>query len=300
MEFSLAPESITQAFRLTTAAFATSFVAFVLQRYRALSVRPTRLIWIFYWGSFAAQYALSYIATIQNIRNTDGFYMRAVFCDLIQSTALVIIAQSLAPSMSTRPHGTPRMLKHFASYILPLAMLIASLAIANPRGRLTESIHLTFSFLAVSWFAARWVGMTAPTRKMYLAIPMFLYAADYFSPLGIDSTETGRAAASAIKLVLYASLAYASHHTLRHAELYGGSERGNHRASIPDLIASGTTRESVPPEPAVTVQLENFFGFIYLLWRYPSGKAALAALVAVVATVALAFIEALPKLLGKG
>jgi hypothetical protein len=299
MAIALSAEVITQSFRLATAAFGMAFLVFVLQRYRALPTSPLRTVWLVYWTTFAAQYLTSYFSTQYNLRESYGSYLGVVICDVVQSTALVVIAQSLAPSMSAPSRGTPQGLQNSVLWVLPVAMLITGLALENPMGQARAFAQLTFGFLAVSWFAARWVAMTAPARRMYFAFPMLLYAADYFSPLGIDSTEVGQAAMSVVKLVLYASLAYACHHSLRHAESYGVGEWSVPSAPILEDSIQVSTKGSAalePPDPQVIVHLENFFGFIYLLWRYPSGKGVLAALVAVIFTVVLALIEALSKL----
>lgn len=310
MKHLLDPAYIEQIARVATVMLAGSFIALILQGFRSTSQR--RILWIAYWSLLLIQYLSSFTAHIFGKQEAVFFVDYVLLLDIAQSVVLLIIAETLPTPLAAESAPS---LSQSVTRIVPIGTLVAGLSIANPI--LPYYPEAILGFLAVSWFVARWVTMEAPTPRMYFAIPLLAYAANFLYPF-FDPQRTatpGHVVGSTIDWLAYVFLAYASYRSLEDkapvsdhphttANVTSTHEEGAARdtstrpAASRKAAAKNTKPPRKPTPPKIgPIHLKGLFGFLYLMWYYPSGKAWLFALVALLMTVVMSLLAILPKLL---
>lgn len=239
---------LLQVGRFLTLALAASALAFTIGRFPQATKHYSRAsLWLLYWTFLGAQYVISIVSTFTATRETYGFMVGVIVCDIAQSASLLLVAHRL-PRRSeslTDPRATSTSL--VAEWlVLALALGIVSVAVVNPWGPTRAWLQAGFALCALGWLGLRWAEATRPKSRMYLSLFLLLYGIDYFEPFGFSPKEGTPAAAvrSFVVLIIYAVVAYLCAATLR-------SEEGlKHRMSSAD--ADSANQPSTTPAAAAT------------------------------------------------
>ena len=256
--------SVTVVLRWTNALLALGFIVNLgVLRFSAGRRSPFFLPWLLFWLSFAATYIVASFAS--------PALTAIVYALDILTSFFLFLASEFLRSGSGRDKS-PTLLRPLIKWGVPctIALVALSATFLQPFGGTASSL---LSFLAIAVYARRY-GKVVTDSGGWVSVLLYIYAATHlvllqyagFGPPFLFFAFT--AISVPLKIVLYYSG-------------YVALPRVVTRAALP-VLPTRTGRQPRrrpasdrvgPPEPTVTIEFTNFWGFLYILWRYPSGKA---------------------------
>jgi hypothetical protein len=285
------------AARAITIALAVFAIVLARGRYwRRPADNPIPLLWLIHWSALLAQTVLLFLWDIAGL-HTMPFVIRLIavqagwILSFLRSCTLVMVAESLPVA------GRAPSTKRFRAVIWLVSVSLILVPVTQLAGlpHAGELIDSYVGFFATLWFAARWVAMMAPRRGMYAAFLLFLYASLQVVYIGRTMTLDVFALNYTCAVLLYGALVYAGYYSLA---LDPNQEDTVHAAASAAVVLQSEPHSApvlLPPTPTVEIKLDNFFGFLYLLWTHPSGRGAVITLAALAVTFVLAIVSIVVK-----
>jgi hypothetical protein len=205
---------------------------------------------------------------------TRTLYIWQRLLGLLQSVILIYISDRLTRSQQGGEEGR----ESLGSLLFWSAAILATIVtFVSKQYAVTQLFYAYIGFLALCIYVTRWVASTYPPPATWILIILYFYAgrtlADEWLEYHPDWTAL-RGLILAARVPFTVILYYSCCRTLwgRRPEIKASLLLPiSTGAPVGQLSASGKMLRRMP-DPAVEVQLANFWGFLYLLWQYPSGR----------------------------
>lgn len=253
-----------EALRLSNAALLLVFLLHLLLRVRTWRTNPFFVPWFLFWVTFLMLYLFVYAP-----RPLSQWFALSLAVQVLNSFFL------LAASVYLRPTPLGRRAAHWRisliNWGIPCLIVLLALSVA---GVAAQVLLVNFlSFLALAVYAGRYRKVVLGASD-WATVLLFVYAGTNLVFLASSQSDQSLllailAVSVPLKIVLY----YTGYSVLpRVAPPPSRQDRPTDHIPKPAQAGSATAKV-LPPEPTVSVQFSGFWGFLYILWRYPSGKA---------------------------
>lgn len=258
-------DGVTALLRLTNALLLLAFIVNLLVlRFRAGRTSAFFLPWLLFWTTFLAVN----LAVLVVFRSPALEAPITIFGALSILNSLFLFLASEYLGSGQNPKRSRTGLRLLIKWAVPC--VIALVALPAMSSTLQEFVPGALSFLALAIYAGRY-GEVATRSSGWVSVLLYVYAGTnlvYFSRAGDPTLILALWVVSIpLKIVLYYT---------------GYVEFSQSRRGATSAVSSPSARATpvppkppavLPPVPEVTVEFTGFWGFLYILWRYPSGKA---------------------------
>lgn len=266
---------ITPAFytaaRIINVLLLIAFLSHLLVRFWNKRVGPFFLPWVLFWGSLIAQYLFVETVEYLNARTSLSLFLLTTIA-LLNSLFLLVAAE-----LSLQRNFTPKLLiseviRGWLKWSIPYAVLVGISLLVTPYWALIVVNYA--SFLSIALYTGRYTAIF-PETKQWIIIVLYIYA-------GFNLHALAHAGESEL---IFLIVTYSFVIPLKIVFYYTGylillrkssSVLVSNEHSPPDenpARTESTDKTKVsPPEPTVGIQFTGMWGFLYILWRYPSGK----------------------------
>lgn len=261
------PDGVTAAVRLTNVLLLCGFIAnLLILRFRAGRKSAFLLPWLLFWATFLVETLAGWFP-IEGLLTFDLFITILGAINIVNSFFLFLSSEFLGSSCGVEVPTTK--LRPLFKWAVPCGVALVGLpAMTRP---FQELVSNAVGFLALAVYAGRY-GEVVKRSSGWVSVLLYIYAGTflvYFSRAGEPALLMALWVASVpLKVILYYT---------GYVELSRSSRHTPSPVSSPSKRSQPPSQQKpaavLPPEPNVTVEFTGFWGFLYILWRYPSGKA---------------------------
>ncbi len=271
---------------LSTFILCVSFVIHAIVKFR----KSTNRLFLIYWSTFWILLSLLYLFSII-IRLSDAGILIPTYYDLVEIPYFII--DLLAPlalilsSIFLKQRNNKSKYIEITIWVLFFGIILGfSFVQKSIDYSIIPMVSFTIYSLAFTFYAIRFTGITK-NQFEWVSLLVHLYAILLFFCVALsfshhiashDFAETILSAEKLIiilflplKIALYFSGYYYLNLNVR-PQTQSINRKGKHSSPWATKAPFQEKNQVQPPDPNVEISLTGIYAFLYLLWKYPSGK----------------------------